>query len=90
MIVFCVLYSGINGTLVKCHTTALNGKAFVLEIKPDWAPLGAQRFLELVESGFFTDVSDMSRVSHVCTSGYPERECWCAEQARREAGSSLS
>lgn len=53
-----VLYSGINGTLVKCHTTALNGKAFVLEIKPDWAPQGAQRFLELVESGFFTDVSD--------------------------------
>ena len=26
---------------------------FVVEIKPEWAPLGAQRFLELVESKFF-------------------------------------
>lgn len=51
------IHSNINGTLVKCHTTALNGKAFILEVKKEWAPLGAERFLALVESGFFTDVS---------------------------------
>jgi len=28
----------------------------VFEINPDWAPLGAARFLELVREGFFTDV----------------------------------
>ena len=28
---------------------------FVLEVKPEWAPLGAARFLELVEAGFFDD-----------------------------------
>ncbi|GAB5031309.1 peptidyl-prolyl cis-trans isomerase cyclophilin type [Nannochloropsis oceanica] len=46
----------INGTLVKCHTTAANGAAFILEIKREWAPLGAERFLQLVESGYFTNV----------------------------------
>ena len=28
----------------------------MLEIKPEWAPLGAARFLELVESGYFSGV----------------------------------
>jgi peptidyl-prolyl cis-trans isomerase A (cyclophilin A) len=46
----------INGTLVKCHTTAANGAAFILEIKREWAPLGAERFLQLVESGYYTNV----------------------------------
>lgn len=44
-------------TLVKCHTTAANGAPFLIEIRPDWAPLGAQRFLELVQSGYFEGVS---------------------------------
>jgi len=47
----------INGTLVKCHTTAANGAAFILEIKREWAPLGAERFLQLVESGYYINVS---------------------------------
>uniref|UniRef100_I2CPH7 Peptidyl-prolyl cis-trans isomerase n=2 Tax=Nannochloropsis gaditana TaxID=72520 RepID=I2CPH7_NANGC len=46
----------INGTLVKCHTTAANGAAFIFEIKSEWAPFGAERFLQLVASGYFTDV----------------------------------
>ena len=46
----------INGTLVKCHTTALDGAPFILEIKKEWAPLGAERFLQLVETGFFSQV----------------------------------
>jgi cyclophilin family peptidyl-prolyl cis-trans isomerase len=29
--------------------------AFVLEVRPDWAPRGAERFLELVRSRFFDD-----------------------------------
>lgn len=28
----------------------------LFEINPDWAPLGAERFLKLVNDGFFTDV----------------------------------
>lgn len=43
-------------TLVKCHTTAAEGRPFIIEVKRDWAPLGADRFLKLVESGYFTDV----------------------------------
>lgn len=45
-----------NRTLVKCHTTAANGQPFVIEIKPEWAPLGSDRFIKLVESGYFTGV----------------------------------
>jgi peptidyl-prolyl cis-trans isomerase A (cyclophilin A) len=29
--------------------------SFVLEVNPQWAPLGARRFLELVRTGFFND-----------------------------------
>lgn len=35
---------------VKFETTKGN---FVVEVQPDWAPLGAARFVELVSSGFY-------------------------------------
>jgi peptidyl-prolyl cis-trans isomerase A (cyclophilin A) len=35
---------------VKFETTAGN---FVVEVHPDWAPIGAERFRELVEAGFY-------------------------------------
>lgn len=41
-------------TLVKCSTTKGTIK---LEVHPAWAPVGADRFLDLVTSGFFTDVA---------------------------------
>lgn len=28
----------------------------MIEVRPDWAPLGADRFLKLVESGYFSQV----------------------------------
>ena len=37
---------------VKFETTAGN---FVVEVHPDWAPIGAERFKELVTSGFYDD-----------------------------------
>jgi len=38
---------------VSCETTKGNMQVVV---KPDWSPLGAQRFLQLVDEGFFRDV----------------------------------
>lgn len=32
-----------------------DGSAFTLEVRPDWAPLGAARFRELVEAKFYDD-----------------------------------
>ena len=41
-----------DGTRVRCETTK---GTFELEVNPSWAPLGASRFLELVQKGYFTD-----------------------------------
>ena len=41
-------------TLVSCTTTKGSIK---LEVHPAWAPIGAARFLELVSTGFLTDVA---------------------------------
>ena len=41
-------------TLVSCSTTKGTVK---LEVHPAWAPIGAERFLQLVSSNFFTDVA---------------------------------
>ncbi len=39
-----------NTFKVKFETTAGD---FVVEVNPDWAPIGAQRFKELVEAGYY-------------------------------------
>jgi peptidyl-prolyl cis-trans isomerase A (cyclophilin A) len=39
---------------VKCTTTK---GPIVIEVYRDWAPLGADRFLELVKDGFYTDIA---------------------------------
>lgn len=41
--------------MAKVKFECSNGD-IVFEINPEWAPLGAARFIELVEQGFFTDV----------------------------------
>jgi len=50
-------FKSVNGTLVKCRTTAADGRPVIIEVIHDWAPLGASRFIELVKSDYFTDVS---------------------------------
>ena len=35
---------------MSCGTTT---GPFVIELRPDWAPLGVKRFVELVEDKFF-------------------------------------
>jgi len=43
-----------NAVNVKCTTTKGD---FSLVINPSWAPLGAQRFLEMVDTGFFDKIA---------------------------------
>lgn len=40
--------------VVSCETTQ---GLIRIEVYKDWAPLGAQRFLDLVQDGFFTDIA---------------------------------
>jgi peptidyl-prolyl cis-trans isomerase A (cyclophilin A) len=43
-----------NVVVVKLETTK---GGIAIDVHPDWAPLGAERFLELVKAGFYTDVA---------------------------------
>ncbi len=50
--------------LVQCETTK---GSFTIEIFPDWAPLGAERFLALVQDEFFTNIG----TSYLLTNLFP-------------------
>ena len=55
------LCAGVSATepfVVTFDVTLATGKkgSFDLEVQPDWAPLGAARFKELVDEEFFTSV----------------------------------
>lgn len=43
-----------NTETVSCQTTK---GTFELEVYPEWAPLGAKHFLELVSTGFYQDIA---------------------------------
>ena len=56
-----LLCAGVSATdpfVVTFDVTLATGKkdSFDLEIQPEWAPLGAARFKELVDEEFFTSV----------------------------------
>jgi cyclophilin family peptidyl-prolyl cis-trans isomerase len=63
--------------LVDCETTK---GSFRIEVHPDWSPLGADRFLDLVEDGFFTDIAFFRSVKGFLTqfgiSDKPEMQHW--------------
>jgi hypothetical protein len=44
--------------LTTCPTCSKKdrSKHFIIQLKPEWAPLGVDRFLELVDSGFFFEM----------------------------------
>ena len=51
---YCATSKESKPPIVQCEST--KGK-FDIEIYPEWSPIGAQRFLELVVDGFFTDIA---------------------------------
>lgn len=57
-------------TMVVCQTTK---GAVTIEIHPGWAPIGAARFLELVDTGYFNH-SPLFRCvpGFLCQFGLPE------------------
>ena len=48
-------------TTRSVHCTSTKGP-FTLRLRPEWAPLGAARFLELVRDGFFDGAPSVFRV----------------------------
>ena len=61
MCLLALLCAGVSATdpfVVTFDVTLATGKkdSFDLEIQPEWAPLGAARFKELVDEEFFTSV----------------------------------
>lgn len=43
-------------SIIECQTSA-SPRPFTIEIRHEWAPLGAAHFISMVESGFYTDVA---------------------------------
>ncbi len=66
--------------LVSCQTSK---GPLLIEIHKDWAPLGANRFLELVQDQFFTDIAFFRCVKGFLTqfgiSDNPEKKHWHSE-----------
>jgi cyclophilin family peptidyl-prolyl cis-trans isomerase len=62
---------------VQCSTTKGN---ILIEIYREWSPLGADRFIELVRDGFFTDIGLFRCVSNFLTqfgiSDKPQYQHW--------------
>ena len=58
LLALCAGVSATDPFVVTFDVTLGTGKkdSFDLEIQPDWAPLGAERFKELVDEEFFTSV----------------------------------
>jgi len=47
-----------NGAIqVACWTSVSKWEPFIIDIRSDWAPLGAKRFLELVADDFFNNAT---------------------------------
>lgn len=58
--------------MVDCDSTK---GPFSIEVKPDWAPLGAERFLALVDAGFYTQLPLLRCIrGFLCQFGYSGNE----------------
>ncbi|KAJ8602639.1 hypothetical protein CTAYLR_004106 [Chrysophaeum taylorii] len=61
----------VDSNRVRCETTK---GAIVIAVRRDWAPLGAARFLEMVELGFFDRVALFRAVENfLCQTGVGEK-----------------
>lgn len=49
---------------MRCRTTK---GSIVIKVYPEWAPIGAERFLDLVKDGFYTDIAMYRCVSKFLT-----------------------
>ena len=69
--------SNATAAFVQCRSTKGD---FVIEVFQDWSPLGARRFLDLVEVGFFTDIGLFRCVDNFLTqfgiSDNPDLKHW--------------
>jgi len=58
--------------------------SFIVEVVPEWAPIGAKHFLELVENGFYTDIAFYRSVDRFLTqfgiSENPKLKHWHYKQ----------
>jgi cyclophilin family peptidyl-prolyl cis-trans isomerase len=68
-------------TFVSCMTTK---GPFTMEVHPEWAPNAAERFLKLVDAGFYTDIalfrSIRSFLVQFGISDKPEQKKWHTQQ----------
>ena len=64
LIIFLSFVDCSDNPKVQCSTTKGD---LLIEIYPEWAPLGASRFLELVQDQFYTNIAFFRCVKHFLT-----------------------
>ena len=76
--------------IVQCFTTK---GPLSIEVYRDWAPLGADRFLELVKDNFFTDIAFFRCVNRFLTqfgiSDNPEKKHWHRQSIKDDPNKGL-
>jgi hypothetical protein len=69
--------------LVEFNVVVQSGDAsFTVEVNEDWAPIGAARFKELVEKGFYDEVKFFRVMCAAPSHGFPNL-CDCRTVAHR-------
>lgn len=81
---------GFQHPRVECQTTK---GPLVIEVYRDWAPLGADRFLELVQDNFYTDIAFFRCVKRFLTqfgiSDVPSKKHWHNKNIRDDPSLNL-
>lgn len=94
VLVICKVYSqevsNATAAFVQCKSTK---GSFVIEVFQEWSPLGARRFLDLVEVGFFTDIGLFRCVDKFLTqfgiTDNPELKHWHEDQIQDDPNLNL-
>lgn len=87
---FLYVINGFQYPRVQCQTTK---GPLTIEVYRDWAPLGADRFLELVSDNFFTDIAFYRCVKRFLTqfgiSDKPSKKHWHRNEIRDDPNLNL-
>lgn len=77
MLLLFLFFSISNSETISCHSSK---GSFQIQLYPEWSPIGAERFLNLVRDEFFTDIAIFRGVENFLIqfgiSDNPQKKHW--------------